>query len=522
MSSTTPASAPGASAQAAARAHAMAGRKAAHGGNGIGTDQFAQMLLLLSATNDAAPDSHGQGGLLTATHGQTLGTTDNPHGTASLNGTGPGALPDAHPLAALMGWPGAPLPLSPKTQPLSGAPPEATLPGATVGAAPDLSSGGSPVTAGAPETGTARSGLAGSDSTTPAATATTGSISTASAPGTPALATPVTPTTAAAPDLSGMQRLERPAAPDEATLAALARREGGAETAARPAATPTVPGSDVAAASHANGNAAAPANTARPTTAWRSTATGVTTGSVQQQHVQNSLSERLQLRVDVAAPLALRSTVTLDERFTANTASDGLALTGAAVAGSAPSAAGTGAGAGAGGQPGTGEHAASPHETPPAEPEVDADAPFDGLLAEPEPEENMGTWNAAGLRQASLRVGEAGEDAIDIRLSMNGQELDVAFRTDSADTRAELRQNAGESLSDMLQRSGIRLGDVSVGAQNGQQPGGGQQAQTPPRNAASGDATGDAGTAAGAETPPASTASARPRSDGSRPLDLFV
>jgi hypothetical protein len=144
------------------------------------------------------------------------------------------------------------------------------------------------------------------------------------------------------------------------------------------------------------------------------------------------------------------------------------------------------------------------------------------LNPEPEPEEGMGAWSASGLRQASLRVGEAGEDAIDIRLSMNGQELDVTFRTDSADTRAELRQNAGDSLSDMLQRSGIRLGDVSVGAQTGQQPGGGQQAQTPPRNAASTAGTDEVGATHGTESGPAPTGSLRPRSDGSRPLDLFV
>lgn len=42
--------------------------------------------------------------------------------------------------------------------------------------------------------------------------------------------------------------------------------------------------------------------------------------------------------------------------------------------------------------------------------------------------------------------------------------MSVNFRTDNADVRAGLNHHAGASLSDLMQRSGLQLSDVSVGA----------------------------------------------------------
>src|SRR5690606_15270324 len=65
----------------------------------------------------------------------------------------------------------------------------------------------------------------------------------------------------------------------------------------------------------------------------------------------------------------------------------------------------------------------------------------DGTPAEREAEgPTVSHWGTQHLRHASLRVGEAGADAIDIQLSMKGQEVQVAFQSDNAEARASLRE----------------------------------------------------------------------------------
>jgi len=132
--------------------------------------------------------------------------------------------------------------------------------------------------------------------------------------------------------------------------------------------------------------------------------------------------------------------------------------------------------------------------------------------AEPEADQ-ISHWSNLNLRHASLRVGQGGEDAIDIQLSMSGQEVRVDFRTDNAEARASLQQNAGESLADLLQRSGIQLGDVSVGAQ-GQRHDGAERRDAAPARLRQPEDT--------AAEPLASPAISRPRADGSQPLDVFA
>lgn len=127
-------------------------------------------------------------------------------------------------------------------------------------------------------------------------------------------------------------------------------------------------------------------------------------------------------------------------------------------------------------------------------------------------------WGTQTLRHASLRVGQEGEDAIDIRLSLAGQEVQVDFRTDSAEARASLQQHANESLAELLQRSGIQLGGVSVGAQG---QGAAADAGTSERGRSQSRPARVAGTMPAADSPPP-PATVRPRADGSRPLDVFV
>ncbi|MFN7121847.1 MAG: flagellar hook-length control protein FliK [Hydrogenophaga sp.] len=142
------------------------------------------------------------------------------------------------------------------------------------------------------------------------------------------------------------------------------------------------------------------------------------------------------------------------------------------------------------------------------------DNPFADANAAEEP--TVTHWGTQHLRHASLRVdGEGGEQAIDIQLSMKGQEVQVEFKTDSAEARASLRENAGESLADLLNKSGIQLGGVSVGSQG--QPGSRSEGASNRPNGVRAPAS------AQEAALPATTAS-RPamRSDGSQPLDVFA
>ena len=126
-------------------------------------------------------------------------------------------------------------------------------------------------------------------------------------------------------------------------------------------------------------------------------------------------------------------------------------------------------------------------------------------------------WGAGHVRHASLRVGGDGQDAIDIQLRMDGQEVQVGFATDDAQARELLREQAPQVLGELLERSGVALGGVSVGAQG--QPGQNTGSGLPSRPDTS-HRVGRADRADEAATPVA--APVRPRADGSRPLDVFA
>jgi flagellar hook-length control protein FliK len=79
-------------------------------------------------------------------------------------------------------------------------------------------------------------------------------------------------------------------------------------------------------------------------------------------------------------------------------------------------------------------------------------------------------------------------------------------------------RHAEGGLSELLQRGGIQLGDVSVGAQGGQSAGG----NTPQTQARSQPPAAQGTRDTGADTDAAPIGPLRPRRDGNRPLDLFV
>lgn len=428
-----------------------------------GADLFSNLLSLLSATFEppasVTPDT------------DLLGDADTAAGDAPAD-------PNANPLAALLTWPGPGSTLAPT-------PPSGTL-------------------------AAQAQGMAGAG-------------------------TPPPPTTPPATDpaLQGMTVLDIPAEPDAQTLAALGRGTSGepgadATSALEPAA-PTDP-------AQASAKTPPPALGQVPTTRslqWRSAgavaqhavAAPSATVSAHQQH-SATLSVEVGPSQTTASLTAMHSTVALHDRMgrASITEAPALAAEGAAAGpfalsagGGAGTQTGSGASGGGGAQPGA--------LTESGEAELSTDEAWSesaqeaALGGEADPEAELaGHWGTQNLRHASLRVGEGGEDAIDIQLSMSGQEVQVDFRTDSAEARASLAQNAGESLADLLQRSGIQLGGVSVGGGQGQASGGtGQRpADSAIRAARTSGAPGAADSATQAPVPP------RPRADGSQPLDLFV
>lgn len=485
------------------RAGHAAGHRAGASNAGGGSAVFSNLLDLLSATSGEtvldplAATSDPQQGL-----GSTAGKRGR-HAKAGDDTLAAASPPEGgdNPLANLLAWSG----------------PAAALSGTSA--------------SGSTSAGTPGAGKAAAEAVSAAAVSATGMEiapdSTASTAATsPAIATASDGNGNGAPLPAGMTLLDQPVEADAQTLAAV-RGAASDEAAATPAQTVRAEATSASAADALQAGATSKntsPGTMPPNAAanWRSTAGMGQVSAVQQMHVQHAAQINAQANVQApvdARAATVRSTVALDERFgTTTTTPTTTALESTRNPASHPST-GTPTDGGAG-QPGPGGDPSTPAPADKPLTENDTASAFD-LRSGDDPATEGGAWNTHGLRHASLRVGEKGEEAIDIRLSMAGDALNVDFRTDHADIRSSLQQHAGDSLSDMLQRSGIQLGDVSVGAQHpgqgqGQHPSG--QPAAPDVRAVPGSRTDATGTAP--QAPP--RAPQRPRSDGSRPVDLFV
>ncbi|MEZ5701719.1 MAG: hypothetical protein R3E42_06755 [Burkholderiaceae bacterium] len=82
-------------------------------------------------------------------------------------------------------------------------------------------------------------------------------------------------------------------------------------------------------------------------------------------------------------------------------------------------------------------------------------------------------------------AGEGTDEAIDIRLSLEGDAVNVDFPHRQRRRSRGLQSNAGDALSDLMQRGGVQLGGVSVGSRSATGRSAGQpQRRTHPRGAA--------------------------------------
>ncbi|BDT71077.1 hypothetical protein os4_05900 [Comamonadaceae bacterium OS-4] len=97
-----------------------------------------------------------------------------------------------------------------------------------------------------------------------------------------------------------------------------------------------------------------------------------------------------------------------------------------------------------------------------------ADGVFAGSAAEAMGEqfsEDVKYWVGQDMQKAELTLDGFGHSAVEVSISLQGNEAHVAFRSDEAQTRDAL-SNASTQLQDALNRQGMSLAGVSVGTSN--------------------------------------------------------
>ena len=87
--------------------------------------------------------------------------------------------------------------------------------------------------------------------------------------------------------------------------------------------------------------------------------------------------------------------------------------------------------------------------------------------------EQVSFWISRDVQNAEMKLEGFGSDPVQVNISMNGNEAQVAFRTDELQVRNAL-ENASAHLKEMLQQEGVVLSGVSVGS-NGSGSSGNQE-----------------------------------------------
>jgi len=80
--------------------------------------------------------------------------------------------------------------------------------------------------------------------------------------------------------------------------------------------------------------------------------------------------------------------------------------------------------------------------------------------------EQVTYWVSQNVQNAELQLDGLGKTPVEVSISVQGNEAQITFRSDEAQTRGVL-ESAGAHLKDMLQREGMVLTGVSVGTSGG-------------------------------------------------------
>jgi flagellar hook-length control protein FliK len=139
------------------------------------------------------------------------------------------------------------------------------------------------------------------------------------------------------------------------------------------------------------------------------------------------------------------------------------------------------------------------------------------LAPEQQVAEQVSYWISQNVQNAELTLDGLGQSPVQVSISVQGNEAQIAFRSDEAATRS-LLEGAGSHLKDVLQREGLLLTGVSVGSSgssgasgNGAAGGGERRGRQNVRQ----------GVMAPLQVAGAATA-VRARADAGRSVDLFV
>ncbi len=79
-------------------------------------------------------------------------------------------------------------------------------------------------------------------------------------------------------------------------------------------------------------------------------------------------------------------------------------------------------------------------------------------------------WATQGNQRASLTIGDGQNNPLGVNISFENGEVHVHFETDEAEVKEALSASAEEMLNHMLEARGLALGDVSIGAGQGERP----------------------------------------------------
>jgi flagellar hook-length control protein FliK len=93
--------------------------------------------------------------------------------------------------------------------------------------------------------------------------------------------------------------------------------------------------------------------------------------------------------------------------------------------------------------------------------------------------EQVAFWISTDVHKAELKLEGLGENAVEVSIRMAGNEAHVTFRTDELQARGAL-EGAADHLKDLLQREGLVLSGISIGASGGGHPGAQERRQQEP------------------------------------------
>jgi flagellar hook-length control protein FliK len=88
--------------------------------------------------------------------------------------------------------------------------------------------------------------------------------------------------------------------------------------------------------------------------------------------------------------------------------------------------------------------------------------------------EQVTYWVTQNVQNAEMKLDGLGHSPVEVSISVQGNEAQIAFRSDEALTRGVL-ESAGAQLKDMLQREGMVLTGVSVGTSGSGDAGGSER-----------------------------------------------